>query len=142
MLAVIAGAKSRSARQLAWKRGCALDVLRGDGVSPDEFVKEIKKRGGIEKIYQRSIDKSTDRPVPKSSSRSSAPKNPSSQQADNSATKTNNREILVGVYMNLSHRDAILDVPAGTRVKLSAIRIGQRKADLKIRAVKILKLGN
>jgi hypothetical protein len=45
----------------------------------------------------------------------------------------NDHEVLCAIYMQLSDRDRMLELPVGTSVKLEAIRIGQPKADLKVR---------
>jgi hypothetical protein len=44
------GAETRASRQLAAKRGQIIDLLLEDGVYPKDFAKEIKRRGGLEKI--------------------------------------------------------------------------------------------
>jgi hypothetical protein len=141
VMAIIAGAKTRSARQTAWKRGCVLDFLTGCGVRADNVAKEIEKRGGIERIYQASIAKQSalqKRPRARSGLRPLAAKR-GNAQADISAAKTNNGEILCGVYMNLADRDAILGRPNGSRVRLNTIKIGQPSADLKVRSIKIIR---
>jgi hypothetical protein len=143
VMAIIIGARSRSARQRAWKYGRVLDVLLSAGVSVDAIAKEIKKRGGIERIYQDSIDKRSghrDRAKTKSRLRPFAAKHRPPPETDIDAPKTNNTEVLVGVYMKLADRDAILDnVSFGKEVWLKAMRIAQPKAELKIRSIKIIR---
>ena len=55
VMEIIIGAGSRSDQKLAWKYGRVLDVLHK--IPAENVAVEIKKRGGIERIYQESIDK-------------------------------------------------------------------------------------
>jgi hypothetical protein len=140
VMAFIVGAKTRSARQMAFKYGRVLDVLRTAGVSADAIAKQIKSRGGIERIYQSSTNKQKFRlKKAKVISGSRPVQQNQPPQTEFDAAKKNNREILVTFYMNLADRDAILEVPKGTRVRLNTIRIGQPNAELKIRSIKIVR---
>jgi hypothetical protein len=53
LVAMATGAQTRGSRQLASKRGQVIDLLLHDDVRPKNFVKEIKRRGGIEQILDR-----------------------------------------------------------------------------------------
>jgi hypothetical protein len=59
LVAMAFGARTRKSRQLASKRGQVVDLLLRDGVRPKNFAKEIRRRGGIEKILKRRQPKKT-----------------------------------------------------------------------------------
>jgi hypothetical protein len=50
LVAISIGARNRKHRQLASRRGQAIDILLEDGIPPKKFSREIKRRGGILKI--------------------------------------------------------------------------------------------
>jgi hypothetical protein len=136
VVALATGATSRSARQRAWKRGRVLDYLRDHDVKVSKTAEKIKKMGGVEKILTRcSEEKHNEKPKAKSGETTSL-------KGDHGHTSrgSNDKEIGVTVWMRLSDRDEIAELPIGARLKLSALRVGQKAGDLKITHVKGPKL--
>jgi len=128
------GAYTRSTRKVAWKRGRVLNHLRKAGVSVEKTATAIKSRGGIEKIFRETVRE--DRP------NLNKAKGPHGHQVSVGMHKapvetarqigSNNREVIVKVWMLLSDRDEIGELPIGSRVTMSAIRVGQKEADFKV----------
>jgi uncharacterized protein YdbL (DUF1318 family) len=130
VVAKITGSASRAARQLAWKYGKVLDILTEEGVPGDETAKAIKARG-IEKIIAAA------KPVPpvrnKVAKVAKGINAAGPRKSNQLRTIKNDQEVLCGIYMRLSDRDRIFGLPVGASVKLEVIRLGQPKADLKVR---------
>jgi hypothetical protein len=139
VMAMIMGAKSRSARKLASKRGQVLDYLREAGVKVEVTAQQIKSRGGIEKILQ---DAAKEKSIsPKADATSPAPPKLLRSKEKTSAAhvapiRSNNQEVIVPVWMRLSDRDEILKSAVGSHIKLSTLRVGQQQADLKVTGIK------
>jgi hypothetical protein len=130
VVALATGATSRAARQKAWKRGRVLDYLRHHDVSISKTAAKIKALGGIEKILSKCSEE-------KQSNELNAKKYNSRSSSSNQISRVNNnREISVTVWMRLSDRDEIAELPVGAKVKLSALRVGQKGGDLKITRIK------
>jgi hypothetical protein len=137
VVALATGAQSRQARQVAWKRARVLNYLRETGVKVGETAKAIEAQGGIEKIFSSAVaakktgpDKKVNGSHP-TKSPGSIVKTSTLAQPSNS----NDREIIVPVWMRLSDRDEIGDLQIGSRITMSAIRVGQKSADFKITRV-------
>jgi hypothetical protein len=142
VMAVILKATTRSARKRAWKLGQVIDYLRAAGVHSDNTAQEIKRRGGIERIYRASVAaKRAGIASAKVPTVTSAGVVPPSENASNANTgRANNTDVLVPFYMKAADRDAITEIPNGTGIKLFALKIGQPKAQLKIRSFRIRKV--
>jgi hypothetical protein len=137
IMAVLVGAKNRSGRKKAWKYAVVLDHLRKVGVAASRIAKQLKEGGGVERIYQSIIKKRHRKAAANASMGSNSI---GTHQATNSRTekpKTNNGDVLVGVYMKLADRDSILDLPSGSEIRLYALRIGQPNAELQIRRIRV-----
>lgn len=139
VMAIIMGAKSRRARQLASKRGQVLDFLREADVKVEATAQQIKSRGGIEKIIQEAARK---RSISSKANETSAAPRKSIQREEKTsdghaaAIRSNNQEVIVPVWMRLSDRDEILDSTIGSRIRLFTLRVGQQQADLKVTGIK------
>jgi hypothetical protein len=139
VMAIIMGAKSRGARQLASKRGQVLNYLRQAGVKAEATAQQIKSRGGIEKILQEAAKKKSI--SPSIDKNRAAPSRLLRSKEKTSAVhvapiKSNNQEVIVPVWMRLSDRDEILESAIGSRIKLFTLRVGQQQADLKVTGIK------
>jgi hypothetical protein len=152
VMAIIMGAKSREARQLASKRGQVLDHLREDGVLVEATAQQIKSRGGIEKIIQEAAKKKRISPE---EDENSAPLPKSIRSKETSAGKRRERragvatrpvvdssrndyDTTLSVRIRASDREEVVRAGLGCRVKLSALRVGDKTDDFKIMKVKIL----
>jgi hypothetical protein len=138
VMAIATGAKSRSARKVAWKRGRVLDYLRESGVKPWKTAPAIRMRGGIEKILKKAVEE--DNPQKTDVIQSALLNSTRSRETAApiaSPVKSNNQEVIVPVWMRLSDRDQILESLVGSRIRLSALRIGQKQADMKITGIKV-----
>jgi hypothetical protein len=133
VVALAFGATSRRARKNAWKRGQALDYLRKKGISVPKTAIILKKWGGVEKVaklaHKRLLTKIE-------AVKKEAVKDKGQKQRDG---KSNDAEIKVTVRMKLSARDEIEEQPVGSIVNLTARRMGQKGADLKIIKMKLAK---
>lgn len=138
VMCMATGAYTRSARKVAWKRGRVLDQLRKAGVKVDKTAAAIKSRGGIERIFRETVraDKPNLSDNVKAPHEDKAPAGTSKTPvAPTPEARSNNREVIVKVWMLLADRDEIGELPVGSRIAMSAIRVGQKEADFKVTQV-------
>jgi hypothetical protein len=129
------GAKTRKARQNAWKKAQALDYLRKKDIPVAKTAATLRRLGGIERVAAIAR-----RPRALEAKHTKAEKAHGAPKVKLSA-KPNDAEIKVEVWMKLSVRDEIAANPAGSTLELRALRLGQANADLKITKVKRIKKG-
>jgi hypothetical protein len=120
---------SRVGRQRASKYCKVLKVLGEAGVEPQNIAREIKSRGGIERIVSQ-----------KGSATATARKDQHRRDTEIIAPlqprhRTNDQEVRCVIVMRLSDQDRILKTRAGTTLTLDVLRIGQSNADLKLRRI-------
>jgi hypothetical protein len=139
VLAVATGARSRSARKVAWKRGRVLNYLRETGVTAAKTATAIKSQGGIEKIFRTAVrtEKGTAGDIANNACPSTSPSVRRQEPSFPPPNRSNNQEVIVKVWMRLSDRDEMGDLPVGSRVLMSAIRVGQKDADFKISRIEL-----
>jgi hypothetical protein len=123
VVALTIGATSRTARKNAWKRGRVLDYLREHKVKVSDTARMIKKWGGIENIYAKSLEDKQTEQIGK-------------DEENRTPRNGNDREMKVTIWMNYSDHDEIETQPVGTTFELSALRTGQKDGDLKITGVR------
>jgi hypothetical protein len=145
VVARVMGAKSRTKRKLASKACSALEYIRRKNIAVAETAEKLKKLGGIEKIAKLARIASDQLPAERNEKpkfKKNKPKSSTSLVGEGAPMnqQTNDKDIEVTVYMKLSDRDQIAAQPVGTRLKLTALRIGQKQADLTIEKVKSLSI--
>jgi hypothetical protein len=126
VVALATGAESRSARQLAWKRGRILDILREDDVEVEKIATEIKARGGIEKIIRKAASNAKNR---LGGTGDHLPDRRGTKDKRLLAERkcSNDQRISLSIDMKLSDRDEILETPAGSLLGLR-VRVGEGAA--------------
>src|SRR4051794_39379314 len=128
-VAMATGATSRNSRQIASKRAKALDYLRTTGVKVADTARTIKAKRGVDKILAEATiaRRETDKPNGAGGQQQLKKAGENHERA-----RRNDQELSVPVWMRMSDRDQIRELPVGARLRLVGTRVGQDAGDVKI----------
>jgi hypothetical protein len=125
-------ARTKKARQLAWKRGRVIDFLLEQGVKPGAMTTDLKNRGGLEAVCKQAARENPRRPAKSAGTNgsdeyqklaSSKGDKVSSPRAEPiSGKRLNDQRITVELEVLLSERDALLDLSPGSKATLKIVR--------------------
>jgi hypothetical protein len=125
LMARATGARSRGARQIAFKRGRVIEILLKSGIAPEEIAATIKKKRGIERIYTEA-NKAASEPAGEVNTRTAEP-------------KSNDHDTTFSARIRMSEREALIEnTNLGSRIKLEILRVGKGHGDFKIIKFRIL----
>jgi hypothetical protein len=162
VMAYVMGAKTLPRRKLAWKRGRVIQFLHGQGIKITKIAAEIKSQGGIEAVYKQAVKQQPRREKVPADAKTSAKKSKplvvktrdkqgldlsESDESDIDArlpvTERNDKLVVMMLPMliKLSDRDALDELPIGSRVRIVATRTNQKGAKIEVNRIKKLKPG-
>jgi hypothetical protein len=135
LMARATGARSRGARQLAFKRGRVIEILLESGLMPEDIPATIKKRRGIERIYAEGTHSHSGSDQLQGAA-STGEENPSVPSRN---LKSNDHETVLTVRIRASDRDGIFEnAGVGSQIKTLILRVGKGNSDFKITKVKLI----
>jgi hypothetical protein len=156
VMAYVMGAKTESKRKLAWKRGRVIEFLVGQGIKIGKIASEIHSRGGIEAVYNQAVkqkprrdkgsagEKASGRKakalVAKTSEKQDRDESDDADAGSPATSRLNDGQIIMPLLINLSDRDMLAQLPAGSRVEIIATRISEKSAKIEVVRVKKLKV--
>jgi hypothetical protein len=156
VMAYVMDAKTASKRQIAWKRGRVIEFLHNQGVKIAKIAAEIKSRGGIEAVYNQAVKlkprrdkgsagekasgKKAKAPVAKTSGKQDRDESDDADAGSPGTSRRNDGQVIIPLLINLSDRDMLAQLPAGSRVKIIATRISQKTAKIEVVRIKKLKV--
>src|SRR5450631_3000124 len=159
VMAYVMGVKTESGRKLAWKRGRVIEFLHGQGIKIARIASEIQSRGGIEAVLKQAAKQKPRRDKGSTGRKANAKKrvaviatshhetdcDPADRDESEAAarspaaTRRNDGQVIMPMLIDLSDRDMLTELPAGSRVRLIATRVSKKDVKIEVNRIKKLK---
>jgi hypothetical protein len=136
VVAYIMRAKTKKARQLAWKRGRAIDFLLALGVKPAAITTELKKRGGLEAICKQAASETPRRSKKSIGTALQAFDATESRREPVPMSGLNDRWVTVQVRIRLSDLDALHGMAPGSKAAMKIARVEENDVQAKVLRLK------
>jgi hypothetical protein len=164
VMAYVMGAKTETARKLAWKRGRVIEFLHDQGIKIAKIAAEIRSRGGIEAVLKEAAKRQPRRDKGSPGKKTNVKKaaaifamsghksdrdTPDRDESDSMTARSSGTSqrndgqviMLMPMLIKLSDRDMLEELPAESRVRIVGTRINQKGAKIKVSRIKKLKSG-